>query len=260
MIKIAQGAVEQDAVIYTLTRFGLSKVANAMAGGAIGTALGAVGGYMSADENSSGWERAGRAALGAKVLGTVGGLGGHYVANRGAAAQVAHGAPQVAHGAPQGTRGAPPGAPAEPSWINDIQLSPERVGANDRRVAGTTADKPAQVGGAAAPGVQAPKVARPRKAAVPQAAVPQAAVPQTGSPQPHYADENAMLAAQGRLSKPNRAAMQAAFASGHVPNTEQAWQQAPHYVVATPEERAQSLATAAPGTWQHTFLSNYPGT
>jgi len=148
MIKIAQGAVEQDAVIYTLTRFGLSKVANAMAGGAIGTALGAVGGYMSADENSSGWERAGRAALGAKVLGTVGGLGGHYVANRGAAAQVAHGAPQGARGAPK----APHGAPAEFSMINDIRVGPEAP----EGYYAALRNKPAQVGGAAAPGVQAP--------------------------------------------------------------------------------------------------------
>ena len=54
--------------------------------------------------------------------------------------------------------------------------------------------------------------------------------------------------------------MQAAFASGHVPNTEEAWQRVPHYVMATPEERAKSLAKAAPGSWQHTFLSNYPST
>ena len=88
--------------------------------GGYGTALGAVGGYMSADENSSGWERAGRAALGAKVLGTVGGVAGHYAANRGVA--------QVAHRVPQGTRGAsqtPHGAPAEFSMINDIRITPE---------------------------------------------------------------------------------------------------------------------------------------
>ena len=221
MIKIAQGAVEQDAVIYTLTRFGLSKVANAMVGGAIGTALGAVGGYMSADENSSGWERAGRAALGAKVLGTVGGLGGHYVANRGAAAQVAGKGPQLAHGAPQ----VPHGAPGEFSMINDTHLSPE-------------VPKPAQVGGAA------PMVAQ-------STATP---------PQGHYANADDMLKSQGRLSKSNQSLLRVAFDNNHVPNTEDAWSHAPRLIMATPQQRAAHLKNADPSGWQHTYLSNYPGT